>query len=451
MTRTRRTGVRGLVVAALILVLVTQGGLLNSDVAHEYTLAVQLLRGNVHADWHASHFPLLPSLVLLPAALVGRLVGSQAAEFAAAVEFLLLGLLVVDRAARWRALRFPSEPGRRRRLASLVLLVGTPLWVYVVKAPMDVVLTAAAFAVAVLAVERDDDLTAGIALALAMGTRDQAIPIVAIALVVLAWRLLVERSWKRTALLVLPSVAMGLAIAAVNDLRYGAPLRFGPGYQSHVSFVPSVLWQLLTSPRTGLLLFAPIVLVASVLIALHLRDRAHRSPSVVLAGTLSLATFASAFLVHPNTDPSLLAQWYGWGAGVRFVLPAMPLVLGMCPWPRSLLSQVSAAVAVAVGFVWNDPMALVAYNAQERIPPIAGFHPPSPIRQYALIPDVLRNTWSLLLHGTSPLASSAYFLPDWQVEVTRAGGRPGELAAALVSAGLVGLLVVLWRRGRPST
>ena len=64
-------------IVGLLGLLLTQGVLLNSDVAHEFALAAQLIRGNLHGDWHASHFPVFTSLLLLPAALAGLIAGSS--------------------------------------------------------------------------------------------------------------------------------------------------------------------------------------------------------------------------------------------------------------------------------------------------------------------------------------------------------------------------------------
>jgi hypothetical protein len=67
------------------------------------------------------------------------------------------------------------------------------------------------------------------------------------------------------------------------------------------------------------------------------------------------------------------------------------------------------------------------------------------LRQYALIPDVARNTVQLFVHGHSALDSSAYFFPDWQIEAVRVAGRAGEGIALLGSAVLLGSLVWLRR------
>ena len=439
-----------LVIVGLLGLLLTQGVLLNSDVAHEFALAAQLIRGNLHGDWHASHFPVFTSLLLLPAALAGLIAGSQAAQFVAALEFLGLGLLLWDQLSAWRKTLFPKENSSTTTAVLSVLVVATPLWVYVAKAPMDVVVTAAAFTVAVCALEQEHWNVAGVAFAAALLSRDQAIPVVLLTLSYLGVRLLRRGEFRQLVRLATPVVVAGVLALGVNAARFHGPLHFGPGYQSHISFVPSVLLQLLFSPRTGLVFFAPISVVAAISAAVFWLRRDDRSPSVPIAFCLITLTFCSAFLVHPNTNPSLLGQWYGWGAGVRFVLPAMPLALGLCPLPTTAFAKVVGATAALLGCFWNAPMALVAYNAQERIPPLAGFHPPSVLRQYELIPEVARNSVHLLLHGHSPLHSSAYFFPDWQIEAIRVAGRAGEVGALLVSCALAGSLVWL-RRARDAS
>ena len=435
--------VRHLAVLALLGLLLTQGVLLNSDVAHEFALAAQLVRGNLHGDWHTSHFPIFTSLLLLPAALAGLLGGSQAAQFVAALEFLGLGLVLFDQVTNWRKMLFLQEHSTKTTGVLSTLFLATPLWVYVVKAPMDVVVTAAAFAVSLCALEQERFSVVGIGLAVALLSRDQAIPVVALTVVYLGIRLLRQRDIAALVRLALPVVVAGIFALGVNAARFHGPLNFGPGYQSHISFVPSVLAQLLFSPRTGLLFFAPLAVVASCSASMFWLRRDARPTSVPIAFCLIGLMFCSAFLVHPNTNPSLLSQWYGWGAGVRFVLPAMPLAIGLCPLPTTSTAKVVSGAAALLGFVWNAPMALVAYNAQERIPPVAGFHPPSVLRQYALIPDVARNTVQLFVHGHSALDSSAYFFPDWQIEAVRVAGRAGEGIALLGSAVLIGSLVWL--------
>ena len=315
---------------------------------------------------------------------------------------------------------------------------------------MDVVVTAAAFTVAVCALEQEHWNVAGVAFAAALLSRDQAIPVVLLTLSYLGVRLLRRGEFRQLVRLATPVVVAGVLALGVNAARFHGPLHFGPGYQSHISFVPSVLLQLLFSPRTGLVFFAPISVVAAISAAVFWLRRDDRSPSVPIAFCLITLTFCSAFLVHPNTNPSLLGQWYGWGAGVRFVLPAMPLALGLCPLPTTAFAKVVGGTAALLGCFWNAPMALVAYNAQERIPPLAGFHPPSVLRQYELIPEVARNSVHLLLHGHSPLHSSAYFFPDWQIEAIRVAGRAGEVGALLVSCALAGSLVWL-RRARDAS
>ena len=439
-----------LVIVGLLGLLLTQGVLLNSDVAHEFALAAQLIRGNLHGDWHASHFPVFTSLLLLPAALAGLIAGSQAAQFVAALELLGLGLLLWDQLSAWRKTLFPKENSSTTTAVLSVLVVATPLWVYVAKAPMDVVVTAAAFTVAVCALEQEHWNVAGVAFAAALLSRDQAIPVVLLTLSYLGVRLLRRGEFRQLVRLATPVVVAGVLALGVNAARFHGPLHFGPGYQSHISFVPSVLLQLLFSPRTGLVFFAPISVVAAISAAVFWLRRDDRSPSVPIAFCLITLTFCSAFLVHPNTNPSLLGQWYGWGAGVRFVLPAMPLALGLCPLPTTAFAKVVGGTAALLGCFWNAPMALVAYNAQERIPPLAGFHPPSVLRQYELIPEVARKSVHLLLHGHSPLHSSAYFFPDWQIEAIRVAGRAGEVGALLVSCALAGSLVWL-RRARDAS
>ena len=421
-----------LVIVGLLGLLLTQGVLLNSDVAHEFALAAQLIRGNLHGDWHASHFPVFTSLLLLPAALAGLIAGSQAAQFVAALEFLGLGLLLWDQLSAWRKTLFPKENSSTTTAVLSVLVVATPLWVYVAKAPMDVVVTAAAFTVAVCALEQEHWNVAGVAFAAALLSRDQAIPVVLLTLSYLGVRLLRRGEFRQLVRLATPVVVAGVLALGVNAARFHGPL------------------QLLFSPRTGLVFFAPISVVAAISAAVFWLRRDDRSPSVPIAFCLITLTFCSAFLVHPNTNPSLLGQWYGWGAGVRFVLPAMPLALGLCPLPTTAFAKVVGGTAALLGCFWNAPMALVAYNAQERIPPLAGFHPPSVLRQYELIPEVARNSVHLLLHGHSPLHSSAYFFPDWQIEAIRVAGRAGEVGALLVSCALAGSLVWL-RRARDAS
>jgi len=238
----------------------------------------------------------------------------------------------------------------------------------------------------------------------------------------------------------------GVVTLASNAARFGSAFNFGPGYQSSLSWNTRVLLELVGSWSSGLLWFAPLALWGVVTLVRRARGG---DSSVRLALVLVGSTLLSAVLIHPNRNTDLLQQWIGWSGGVRFALPALGILIASIPEPRRFASRLALASAALVGFVWNLSMLLVPYNAQERIAPVAGFHPPQPWRQWSLVPTAWHNTWHLIVTGSTSRHSSAFFLSFWQVGALRQYGRVTLLLTLPLSAGLlVGGVLVLRRAAR---
>ncbi len=431
-------------IALLLGIAFTQGAILNSDMAHELSLATQILHGNTAGAWHHSHFPLLPSVVLLPAALIGEILGRGLGTLAAALEFVVLGSAMVWMGVTWGALLTPGRTGAWRARLIFVAFVATPLWVYVLKVPMDVVIGTALCLLAVLAIERNQVALGGAALGLVLLSRDQLIPVALVGVGVMAVRYLWLRQWRSSVVVIGPALTALGAMALINNARFGSPTNFGPGYQSSFGVNIKVLAELLFSFRSGLVFFMPLAIFGAFFLWRNLHPAHRPTVSVILAGALSITIFLTAFLIHPNQNPDLLQQWIGWGGGCRFLIPAIPLVLFAMPPLRGRVVTSLASLAVAVGTFFSGSMLFVAYDAQERIAPVAGNHPPSPFRQWELVPTIFHNTWELVAHGVVNFHSSAYYLPLWQIEVARLHGRVTLLAtvpATLLLLGLAGYLI----------
>ncbi len=436
---------RAAAIAVLVGFAFTQGALLNSDMAHEFGLAVQLLHGNAGDAWHHSHFPLLPSLFLLPAALGGELIGSYVGNVLASMEFVLLGGVMVWMGVRWGSALVPANSSMHRARITWAAALATPLWVYVVKVPMDVTLAAACCLLVVVAIERNRFVVAGIGFGLVLLSRDQLIPVAVVGAMYVALRYARAQMWRRSLMIVVPVGLAGLLLAVVNAARFGSPTNFGPGYQSSFGFNGKVLLELLFSLRSGVIVFMPVAVIGAWFLWRELAPSRRAPASIMVAAVMSLTMFLSAFLIHPNANPDLLQQWIGWSGGCRFLIPALPLVLCALPPVRHRVTRAAALVCGAVGAVASGSMLFVAYDAQQKISPIAGNQPPSPLRQWALVPTVARHTWDLLVHGIVAFHSSADYLPMWQVEAVRVHGRVTLLFTLPVT---VAALWGAWRLSR---
>jgi hypothetical protein len=147
-------------------------------------------------------------------------------------------------------------------------------------------------------------------------------------------------------------------IGAYNDMRFGSPLRMGyPGQPFNHNIVVGLLG-LTVSPGRGLLIYAPVVVVAAG--GMVLMWRASESRWVITIAGLLLIRMA--FYSH----------WWAWyggdGFGPRFLMPAVPalavpLAVVFRQWrllPR--VARRSAIVLAALSLAIEVPGAFVNYN-----------------------------------------------------------------------------------------
>lgn len=188
-----------------------------------------------------------------------------------------------------------------------------------------------------------------------------------------------EHRWRRSPSRSLFRLIAPIALAVAALVALGLPSSGGGwSFSTLLTGVPGVL----VSPRAGLLVYAPFALLA-VPGALALR----RQPIfVVLTGVPALAV-----LVYGG--------WFDWPAslayGPRFLVPLLPLLAlafarGVERWPAVGL------LAVALGFALALPGALIVHA---RIPEVASFWDPTPLRAWAQAPAV---DWMIL--DSTPLA-----------------------------------------------
>ena len=121
----------------------------------------------------------------------------------------------------------------------------------------------------------------------------------------------------RLALWAAPVLASCLLVGAYNFARFGSILETGYGSEAGAFSAPFLegLWGLIASPGRGVLLYAPIVLLALAGIPQLWR----RNPGLFVG---AWGTFAALWLVH--------APWHMWEGGwcysPRFLFPAVPLL-----------------------------------------------------------------------------------------------------------------------------
>ncbi len=420
----------------LICLAISQGTTLSSDLARELEMAQGFAKGALSTSWHASPYPFLPGLYLLPAGLGGDLFGFKVASFLVILEFALLGAAMVALGMRWAADVGDTAPTRSRALVIFVATFGTLLWVFVAKVPMDIALAATLCLAVVVLSQRGHDLWTGVALGLLVLSRSQMVAVAAVGLIIAVLPHLRRRELGAALRLSAPVAAGLLILLATNRARFGGILKFGHGYDHLVHY--GLSWkgvtELFFSTDSGLVFFAPLVLVGAG--SLWWRWRSDGPRSAPLAVGLSLAILCSVLVIHPLPQ-DLLHAWYGWGQGCRFLVPMIPLTTYLLPLPLGKVTKLLVPLATLVGVVWSGSLLLVPYDAQERLNP--GVNHPSALGQWRILPTVWSNTWHLITTGSSPWHHSGYFVSLWQVEVVRLGGI---VTLALTIPATIALLVV---------
>jgi hypothetical protein len=145
----------------------------------------------------------------------------------------------------------------------------------------------------------------------------------------------------------LAGTATGIAAYCVyNYIRFGEMLTFGQPVVFALSNLPGGVAGLLASPGRGLMWYCPVVLALAGL----------NASSLERLDVLLIASIALAYLgIY-----SVWRDWAGgWCWGPRYLLPALPGLMGLC----ALLEGTSRKVLIALtilGFLINAPT-LVSY------------------------------------------------------------------------------------------
>ena len=254
-------------------------------------------------------------------------------------------------------LRLGADP-RRALVASLLLVVATPLWPYS-GFGFNQPLTALFLWASVLgALGADGDRLpplwgAGIASGLAVLTRHELLAAAAIVVVFVAWRAR-RRAWAVGHYLA-GLTPLILAWGFLNWWRFGNPLESGYFRDDTPRYGSSIVegtWGLLASPYASLFLYCPLaVLAVGGLRALH-----RRCPSVAWLFVVLTTTY---FLLYAS-----LGNWMGGRSyGPRYLVLLLPgLVLPLAFWtPHGRLRVAAVAIAV-LSVAVQIPGVLVDYS-----------------------------------------------------------------------------------------
>jgi len=272
-----------------------------------------------------------------------------------------------------------------------------------------------------LCVHTARDELAAVALGYACLTRPQTLLLVPVFLVLIGLR---DR--RR----VLPAAAIiggfVLVMGLFNWVRFDDPLKFGYAGEGFHGDALVAGKGLLFGSTKSVLLFAPcIVLVPFALWSL--RSKA-RTVCALMAANLILV-FGTNLLWH---------DWRGgWSWGPRLLLTGVvPALPALAPWIRGVRARVYLVVGLfALGFLVSLPAMVVPTQAQQLDDRAVPRTAPAVARQYELIEPTARYTADHLYNKAPPGSGShRKYLWLWQVNMSRALGRKGLFAAALLTA-----------------
>lgn len=307
---------------------------------------------------------------------------------------------------------------------SVAAVVGTPLFVYGTEYFSEPLLAL----LLVISVERalaGRWTVAFAALTVAMIVHARAAPLLA----VLGFIALRQIGLRRTIRSTWP-VAVGLLVLATYSLvRFGSLL--DTGYDDEGFTMPIVvgLDGLFFTTSKSVLVFAPIALIG---VALLPRLWRRCQTGSVLIGGYSLLVLVMTATWH---------SWMGgWSWGPRLLVPVFGLAaLALGPWlSQDRLRWTPVLAACAVGLAASLPALLVPSTLQKDLPN-AGIGP-EVVRQYELVPDVIRSGVEGECAGAVADALIQDCMPAlWQVHVARSVGPIGDSIVAAASL----LLVVL--------
>ncbi|GAB4435331.1 MAG: hypothetical protein Kow00120_02110 [Anaerolineae bacterium] len=243
-----------------------------------------------------------------------------------------------------------------------------------------------------------------------------------------------------------PLAVIGLGLAALNVLRFGAPFNAGQNPQLGEGFTTPLwfgVYGLLLSPARGLLVHSPSVLIG---VAGWFGLRRRHAPLAWLSAGV-VAIYLVAFGTY-------FAWWAGYNWGPRYLLPlVVPAAIAAAPafdWLLGARGRVRAAAAVAVASLLGVSLLIQALGVavpfgdyEVALTEQYGFDNTPPILyQYG---EAVLNDWSL-----SPVVGHARLLAEGGVTDISWFTRDGiDWAAALPLAAFVALLAALLvRRAR---
>ena len=263
------------------------------------------------------------------------------------IAFSLIGPLAAALAVCFFVLAAQELALSRRAitLASAALVLGSPLLAYAGTAWTQLPTCALLSFVLWRACAREARSGAsvwplGIASAAVLLVRPDHLPFVVLAGLAL-YR--IERGWRRAPTRAMARFLVPIALALGTLALFGLP-ESGDGWS--LSRLPSGALGLLASPSTGLVLFAPLVLLAPFA----------RLPSRIAA--LVFGWLACALVVYGG--------WFDWPAslayGPRFLVPILPaLALALAASLERPRLRVATMIAIAIGLAVNLPGALLVH------------------------------------------------------------------------------------------
>jgi hypothetical protein len=265
------------------------------------------------------------SILLLPAALAGRLAGLQGGKVVAAAVNSLLSLTLLGfwfASASRKYGRIP--PGR-----FIMVAVGSMALVYG-KMTYDVTAAAASVMAAYYFFREGRTGLSGALFGMAVLIRTDSVLLMPLFI----------RSWKETWRLAAGAAPFLLLILSLNWYRFGSPLMDGHGQDPAVSLEPfrGGIPGLLLSPGKGLLYYAPLCVLA----LFHQRDWRLWTP------------FVLSLVFH-----GMLHDWTGGtGWGPRFLFTTLPfLLMPLCrkgAGGRLFWVVAALGVAVALPAIWGN-------------------------------------------------------------------------------------------------
>jgi hypothetical protein len=365
-------------------------------------------------------------------AVVGK--DREAASFvAASVMSLVVAGIVVLAYLLGRRLGGTS---RNALLVALGIAFGTLLMPYSKEFYSEPLVCLALIACFLCAQTRRYELAA-LALGYACLTRPQTLLLVPVFLVLVgvADR---RRAWRSAAII----GAFVVLIALYNWVRFEDFLKFGYQGEEFNSDPIDSGTALLFSPTKSILLFVPcIVLVPIALASLWSRART----VCVLMGANLVLVFGANLFWH---------DWRGgWSWGPRLLLTGIvPALPALAPWVNGVRARLLAVVALfALGFVVSLPAMIVPTQAQQLDERAVPRDAPAVLRQYGLIEPTARYSADNLYDKAPPGSGShRKYLSLWQVNLSRALGRPGLAGAAVLTLLLAALCALAaWRFARP--